>query len=140
MSQLRRLYWTELPGNKYLKKVEPAMLVDGGIVCRQEIKPIGAYEKEWVEVEYDRVYVETKVKIELLNPLNCELPDLPGLLGVQRQVSDIKGYKLRGEDVVRVADLVSIGILVNLSCPVSQTIESTKDTPSSALTPSAING
>lgn len=72
---MKRIYWYELPGNKYLKKLEPLMLTSEGCINKQEIRAIGqkrSEKREWIEVVYDRRYVVNRLLIGLLQPLNMQ--------------------------------------------------------------------
>ncbi len=68
---MKVLHWTELPGNKYLKKLEPAMLKNRCFV-EQTIRQVGMKRSEApekVKVHYDQDYVATKLSIDLIEPL-----------------------------------------------------------------------
>lgn len=70
-----KLHWSELPGNKYLKKIEPAMLTKDGCLCRQLIRPVGEpriQAREWVSVMYDRSYVIERLSNDILDALNFD--------------------------------------------------------------------
>lgn len=69
---MKQVYWLDLPGNKYLKKIEASMLSPQGCVIEQEFKILGKKEKEQVKVLYDRDYVISKLSIEVLEPLKIE--------------------------------------------------------------------
>lgn len=71
---MKRIHWTDLPGNKYLKKIEPAMLKNRCIV-RQTIKPIGNKRDslpQKIEVFYDRDYVMARLLIDVIQPLQID--------------------------------------------------------------------
>lgn len=72
---MKRIYWYELPGNKFLKKLEPAMLSELGCVVIQEIKVIGKKRnesREPVRVFYDSDYVVQRLNVDLIQPLQIE--------------------------------------------------------------------
>lgn len=67
-SELQRIHWSQLPFNKYLKKIEPMMLADDGLINKQLIGSAGRIKqpaKRWIEVVYDKKYVVNKIAIEL---------------------------------------------------------------------------
>lgn len=81
MKVAKRIHWLDLPGNKYLKKLEKAMLSSDGCIVFQKIKPIGnsrSTEPELVRVTYDQQYVANRINIEILQPL--EIQSLDGLV------------------------------------------------------------
>lgn len=68
---MNRLHWMDLPGNKYLRKLEPRMLKNRCVV-EQTIRQVGVKRSEApeiVEVFYDRDYVVTKLLIDVIQPL-----------------------------------------------------------------------
>ncbi|MBE9193261.1 hypothetical protein IQ230_23525 [Gloeocapsopsis crepidinum LEGE 06123] len=78
---MRTVYWADFPGNKYLKKLEPAMLNWSECTRKQIIRPIGKKrfeDRETVYVTYERSYVVSKIAIEILQPL--EIKSLTELL------------------------------------------------------------
>lgn len=71
---MHRIHWTDLPGNKYLKKLEPDMLKNR-CVATQTIRQIGVRRDsvpETIEVFYDRDYVTTKLLIDVIQPLHID--------------------------------------------------------------------
>lgn len=71
---MQRIHWTSLPGNKYLKKLEPAMLKNL-CIAKQTIKQIGNKRDanpEKLEVFYDRDYVLTRLLIDVIQPLQIQ--------------------------------------------------------------------
>ncbi len=77
---MKQIYWYELPGNRYLKKLEPAMLSSDGCVIEQEFRVTGKKQRERFRVKYDREYVINKLSIEVLQPLGIKTPDQLGAL------------------------------------------------------------
>lgn len=72
---MKQVYWLDLPGNKYLKKIEASMLTPQGCVIRQEIRLRGnsrSQQRECVEILYDRDYVISKLTLEVLQPLKID--------------------------------------------------------------------
>lgn len=82
---MRSIHWSELPGNKYLKKFEPAMFADQEFTCLQTIRLIGqsrTTKPETVKVIYDAAYVRKKLIIEVIEPLQIQsLDDLFKITG-----------------------------------------------------------
>lgn len=85
--------WTELPGNKWLKSLEPAMLTTDGLQMRQVIKPIGrpnldgshaSKTKKWYVVSYDKSYAIHYLIHQIMEPLN--IPTLDYLLDLMLKV------------------------------------------------------
>lgn len=75
---MRTIYWQDLPGNKYLKKLEPGMINWSDCTRRQIIRPIGKKrfeDRETVYVTYDRHYVVSKIIVEILQPLQIKSLD-----------------------------------------------------------------
>lgn len=71
---MNRIHWTDLPGNKYLKKLEPNMLKNR-CVAVQTIRQVGISRDEIrkeVEVFYDRDYVLTKLLVDVIYPLHID--------------------------------------------------------------------
>lgn len=67
------IHWTDATeGNKWLKRISPAMLVGEGVPEPRFIKLPGAEEKEYVRVMYDRDYVFAKVVKELMEQMNFD--------------------------------------------------------------------
>ena len=69
------IHWsTPRPGNIFLKKIDPRMLLPDGYVLRQQIQPVGLPQgvKVWVRIKYDRDYVVAKLKKEVIAPLNIK--------------------------------------------------------------------
>lgn len=71
MNQIR---WVDLPGNKYLKKLEPEMLKN---CCqtKQTIRQVGIKRCELpkeVEVIYDRAYVIARLKLDVIEALKIQ--------------------------------------------------------------------
>ena len=80
---MEQIHWFELPGNEYLKKLEPSMLTNEGCISKQEIKPVGKKTKQWISVLYDSNFVAAKLFIEVLRPLNIQSQEqLIQLMGV----------------------------------------------------------
>lgn len=78
---MEKIHWTQLPGNKYLKKLEPKMLTPSGCTILQEIKLIGNKNKQCVRVIYDSQYVFHCLKNNFIEPLKLNSPtDLVNLL------------------------------------------------------------
>ncbi|MGL4617761.1 MAG: hypothetical protein ACRCZS_01700 [Chroococcidiopsis sp.] len=74
MLKIDRIHWTDLPGNKYLKKLEPDMLKNRCVVV-QTIRQVGINRSELrkeVEVFYDRDYVLTKLLVDVIYPLHID--------------------------------------------------------------------
>lgn len=72
---MKQIYWLDLPGNKYLKKIEASMLTPQGCVVKQEIRLRGnsrLQQRELVEILYDRDYVISKLSIEVMEPLKID--------------------------------------------------------------------
>lgn len=93
------IHWTELPGNKYLKKPEPAMLLPMGKYAKQEIRPVGHKryeEKRWLDVCYDRDYVLTRIWLDVVVALN-----LPSLERVLELILDMWAYRFQSSDDVQ---------------------------------------
>jgi len=87
------IHWTELPGNKYLKKPEAAMLLPEGRYEKQEIRPVGRKryeERQWLEVCYDRDYVFSRVWLDVVVALN-----LPSLERVLELVLDMWAHRFQ---------------------------------------------
>jgi len=71
---MNRIHWTELPGNKYLKKLEPSMLKNRCVV-QQTIREIGVSRKKApraVEVFYDRDYVLARLEVDVISALDID--------------------------------------------------------------------
>lgn len=69
------MHWSDpRPGNTFLRKFDPRMLLPDGFVIRQEIQPVGTPQgtRVWVQVKYDRDYVVQKLCREVLQPLNIK--------------------------------------------------------------------
>ena len=84
---MKRIHWLDLPGNKYLKKLDKAMLSNEGCIAFQEIKLVGnsrSKEPELVQVVYDQQYVANRINIEILDPL--EIQSLDRLLDLMTAV------------------------------------------------------
>lgn len=72
------IHWTALPGNKFVKKLQPAMLSPIGYVTLQSIRLVGKKRdepRELVRVIYDREYVIERLRCEILEPLQIESLD-----------------------------------------------------------------
>ena len=98
-SMTTSIHWTELPGNKYLKKPEPAMLLPKGRYEKQEIRPVGRKrheERQWLEVCYDRDYVFARVWLDVVEALN-----LPSLERVLELILDVWAYRFRDSTEVQ---------------------------------------
>lgn len=130
---MKQIHWTELRGNKYLKKLEPAMLTTAGCLSLQKIKEIGKKRndpREWIEVLYDRDYVVSRLAIDVLRPLNLKTPeqlisfvldawkhehkdDQFKCIAISRKIAEdckidltnIKQYKLHGKPVYVINDI-----------------------------------
>lgn len=64
---MKVLHWSELPGNKYLLKLDPAMLKNC-FFAEQTIRRIGvprSQAPERIRVHYDRDYVIAKLAIAI---------------------------------------------------------------------------
>lgn len=64
---MKVLHWSELPGNKYLLKLDPAML-ENCFFAEQTIRRIGvprSQAPERIRVNYDRDYVISKLSIAI---------------------------------------------------------------------------
>lgn len=71
---MQRIHWMDLPGNKYLKKLDPLMLKNRCTI-EQTIKQVRTRRNEapkTVEVFYDRDYVMTKISIDVIAPLQID--------------------------------------------------------------------
>lgn len=81
---MRRIHWSECIGNVYLKKLDPRMLLTGGMVDLQKIRPPERFKSskpEVMEVIYDRRFIEAKLFKVVLEPLGVSsLPELIDLL------------------------------------------------------------
>lgn len=65
------LHWSELPGNKYSLKLDPAML-ENSFFAEQTIRKIGIKRNEPTErlrVHYDRDYAIAKIFNDVIKPL-----------------------------------------------------------------------
>lgn len=72
---MKTIHWHELPGNKFLKKLEPIMLSDTGCVVIQEIKAIGRKRdeaRESTQVIYDCDYVIQRLNTDVIVPLQIQ--------------------------------------------------------------------
>lgn len=69
-TERHKIRWNTVIGNRYLKKISPLMLYTE-VAEPQKISIEGEVHlgKQWVEVIYDREYVETKIKKEFIEPL-----------------------------------------------------------------------
>lgn len=102
----KQIHWLDLPGNKYLKKLEPGMLLPDGCVNRQEIRPVGAKRfesREWVEVLYDKRYVVSRILIDILQPLNIKSLQrlLSLMIDVWVQAENSSNYALTEANKIR---------------------------------------
>lgn len=71
---MKVLHWSELPGNKYSLKLDPAML-EGSFFAEQTIRQVGVKrteEPERIKVHYDRDYVITKLLMQVIQPLKID--------------------------------------------------------------------
>lgn len=71
---MKRIHWMDLPGNKYLKKLEPAML-ENRCIAVQTIKEIGVNRNRPpvpIEVFYDRDYVLSRLSVDVIAPLQFD--------------------------------------------------------------------
>ena len=65
---MKVLHWSELPGNKYLLKLDPAML-ENSFCTEQTIRQVGVKRSqapEKIKVHYDRDYVTSKLLIAIV--------------------------------------------------------------------------
>ena len=69
MPKIETILWTDLFGNKLLRALDPAMLVECGCVKQQRVKPIGANTKSIYNVLYDRDYAVEYIFRKLCKPL-----------------------------------------------------------------------
>jgi len=75
--KMELIHWADLPGNKYLKKLQPTMLQNRCVV-RQKIRQVGIKRSEApkdVGVFYDRDYVVTRLLIDVIEPLKIDSLD-----------------------------------------------------------------
>lgn len=71
---MQRIHWMDLPGNKYLKKLEPDMLKNRCVV-QQTIRQVGIKRKvapETIEVFYDRDYVLARLEVDVISALDID--------------------------------------------------------------------
>lgn len=71
---MKVIHWSELPGNKYLLKLDPAML-ESCFFSEQTIRRVGlrrSESPERVKVHYDRDYVVAKLLRDMIAPLRVE--------------------------------------------------------------------
>ncbi len=74
---MNRIHWTDLPGNKYLKKLEPSMLQNRCVV-QQTIRQVGVSRNQAArktEVFYDRDYVLARLEVDVINALDIDSLD-----------------------------------------------------------------
>ena len=57
MSQYETIDWRDLPGNKYVKSVDAAMITEAGYVANQKVRHCHAPKAKLCNVTYDREYV-----------------------------------------------------------------------------------
>jgi hypothetical protein len=69
MSHIPSVSWQDLPGNKYVKSIDPAMLSDVGYVKAQVLKANQYSEVRYRNVIYDRDYLIGWVVKNLIKPL-----------------------------------------------------------------------
>ena len=64
--------WKELQGNKYIKAIDPAMLIKGGLPYIMKARAIGTgkHGSEPVTVIFDKEYVEKWITTKLIRPLS----------------------------------------------------------------------
>ena len=57
MSQFETIGWRDLPGNKYVKALEAAMLSEQGCIAMQKVRHCSEPKGRMCNVIYDREYV-----------------------------------------------------------------------------------
>ena len=64
--------WRELQGNKYIKAIDPGMLIKGGLPYIMKARSIGTgkHGSEPVTVIFDKEYVEKWIITKLIRPLS----------------------------------------------------------------------
>ncbi len=64
--------WRELQGNKYIKAIDPGMLIKGGLPYIMKARAIGTsrHGSEPVTVIFDKEYVEKWITAKLIRPLS----------------------------------------------------------------------
>lgn len=106
---MKVLHWSELPGNKYLLKLDPAML-ENRFFTEQTIRQVGVSRSEspvTTRVHYDCDYAITKILRDVLQPLKID--SLEQLLALMTEVwnesqnthLDYESYKAGGHWLLR---------------------------------------
>ena len=64
--------WKELQGNKYIKAIDPLMLLNDGLPFVMKARAIGSskYNSEFLTVVFDKEYVEKWIAAKLIRPLS----------------------------------------------------------------------
>jgi len=111
--------WDELPCNPHGFALDRRMLLSDGYSRTCHIAIPRHTQRRYVEIVYNRQFVESKIKSTILDPLRCgDLNELMSLLEIPIQSKSpvsvtCKTYTLHGHKVVRVSDLQALGITIN---------------------------
>ncbi len=96
--------WKEIQGNKFIKAIDPAMLMDGGLPYIMKARTIGSgkYGSEPVTVIFDREYVESWIRTKLIRPLsNYGVDYVSNLLAEAWSKSNYPTESLLGKSLVK---------------------------------------
>ena len=69
MPETESISWRDLPGNKYIKALDPAMCSDAGYVNLQRVRKKGEDKRRFCNVQYDKTYLLEIVARKLVKPL-----------------------------------------------------------------------
>lgn len=69
MSEFELLNWEVLPGNKYSKALDPAMLTADGCIVNQKVRHSSEPKGQLCNVVYDRIYAVTFIRKKVIDNL-----------------------------------------------------------------------
>lgn len=90
-TELRKVYWRDVQGNRWSKSLHPAMLNPDGFHMTQKVRATGesSYGGTYSVVVYDREYVLGWLVSKVIKPLSNE-----GVTGIIALIKE--AYKLSG--------------------------------------------
>ena len=69
MGEIETISWRELTGNKYVRRIDPAMLTERGYIKQSAIRKIGERKRTMFNIVYDREYLIRSIGRIICKPM-----------------------------------------------------------------------